>query len=158
MAHSYSAVLASPIGKIGVNVQENQLISLKFLKEAELKHAVVPPVQAIVQQITRYFSDSKHLHQFSFSLNLIGTNFQKRVWQHLLEIPFGSTKTYGQIANKLNTSARAVGNACRANPIPIIVPCHRVVSANGLGGYCGQTKGTELHAKSWLLNHEHVVQ
>jgi len=157
MTPIYSAILTSPIGKIGVNVQENQLISLEFLKEARVKIYTSPQAQLVEQELTHYFSNSKHFYKFSFKINLSGTDFQQRVWQDLLRIPFGETKTYGQLASKLNTSARAVGNACRANPIPIIVPCHRVVSVSGLGGYCGKTDGTELHAKTWLLNHEHVI-
>jgi methylated-DNA-[protein]-cysteine S-methyltransferase len=157
MPPSYSAILTSPIGKIGINVEQNQLVSLAYLKNAKVKSYTQPQAQFISQELIKYFSEIKQFYKFSFKFNLVGTAFQKRVWECLLEIPIGSTKTYGQIASKLKTSARAVGNACRANPIPIIVPCHRVVSATGLGGYCGRTNGTELHAKTWLINHEHVV-
>ncbi len=157
MPLNHSAILTSPIGRIGVNVEKNQLVSLAFLENAKARCYSHPHTQVISQELTKYFSEIKQFYKFSFKLNLIGTPFQKRVWECLLEIPIGSTKTYGQIASRLKTSARAVGNACRANPIPIIVPCHRVVSATGLGGYCGQTDGTELHAKTWLINHEHVV-
>lgn len=158
MTLTQSAILTSPIGKIGVNVQENQLISLEFLKGAQLRSYTLPHAQLVVQEITKYFSEIKQFYKFSFKFNPGGTSFQKRVWESLLDIPYGATKTYGQIASQLNTSARAIGNACRANPIPIIIPCHRVVSTNGLGGYCGQTNGTELQAKTWLLSHEHDVQ
>ncbi|MFV2060401.1 MAG: methylated-DNA--[protein]-cysteine S-methyltransferase [Gammaproteobacteria bacterium] len=157
MPPSYSAILASPIGNIGIKVEENQLVSLAYLENAKIRSSTLTHAQLISNELTKYFSEIKAFYNFSFKFNLIGTPFQKRVWQSLLEIPVGSTKTYGQIASKLKTSARAVGNACRANPIPIIVPCHRVVSAQGLGGYCGQTNGTELRAKSWLINHEHVI-
>ena len=90
------------------------------------------------------------------SLSPEGTLFQKSVWHELTKIPIGQTRTYGEIANKLNSSARAVGNACRKNPIQIIIPCHRVVSAKGLGGYAGKTEGKQIKIKRWLLSHEGV--
>jgi methylated-DNA-[protein]-cysteine S-methyltransferase len=72
----------------------------------------------------------------------------------LRSIPPGRTRTYGELASKLGTSARAVGGACRANPCPVVVPCHRVVAANGLGGFAGDTSGRKLEVKRWLLRHE----
>ena len=69
-------------------------------------------------------------------------------------IPAGKTLSYGVLAKKLDTSARAVGNACRANPVPIIVPCHRVVASNGMGGFMGKRSGSPLDLKHWLLAHE----
>ena len=86
----------------------------------------------------------------------VGTPFQKKVWSELSKIPLGEIRTYGEIANKLNSSARAVGNACRANPIQIFIPCHRVISAKGLGGYAGKTDGKQVNIKRWLLLHEGV--
>ena len=89
-----------------------------------------------------------------------GTEFQQKVWQALREIPSGEVKTYGALAKELKTSARAVGNACRRNLFPVIVPCHRVVSASGIGGYAGDTLDKQhgeinfLQIKQWLLAHE----
>ncbi len=83
-----------------------------------------------------------------------GTPFQQRVWRALREIAPGQRLTYGELAARLGTSARAVGNACRANPLPLLVPCHRVVAANGLGGFAGEREGTRLEIKRWLLEHE----
>ena len=85
-----------------------------------------------------------------------GTGFQRAVWAEISKIPLGETRTYGEIATKINSSPRAVGNACRNNPIPIIIPCHRVVSANSIGGYEGETQGGKINVKRWLLNHEGV--
>ena len=82
----------------------------------------------------------------------------QRVWQALKQIPAGESICYGELAKQLGTSARAVGNACRANPLPIVVPCHRVVSASGLGGFMGQTQGAELTVKQWLLKHEQRIK
>ncbi|MGD8812578.1 MAG: methylated-DNA--[protein]-cysteine S-methyltransferase, partial [Thioalkalispiraceae bacterium] len=83
-----------------------------------------------------------------------GTSFQQKVWKTMLNIPPGKVMSYGEIAKKLNSSPRAVGNACRANPLPLLVPCHRVVSQAGLGGYGGETSGKRLAIKRWLLSHE----
>jgi methylated-DNA-[protein]-cysteine S-methyltransferase len=111
-------------------------------------------IEAILLQLKNYFSTAISLQ--SIPLAAKGTPFQKSVWRELSKIPIGETRTYGEIAKKLNSSARAVGNACRRNPIQIIVPCHRVISAKGIGGYAGETQGKQLSIKRWLLNHEGV--
>ena len=106
----------------------------------------------MVDQLLRYFTDPRHT--FSIPLLLQGTPFQQRVWRALLNLPAGETVSYGALATQLATGARAVGNACRANPVPIIVPCHRIVACDGLGGYSGAIAGTQLGIKRWLLEHE----
>ena len=88
---------------------------------------------------------------------LSGTDFQLRVWHLLRKIPRGRTRTYGDIANELSSSARAVGGACRANPVVIIVPCHRVVSAHGVGGFAGHATGSWPDLKKRLLASEGVA-
>lgn len=103
-------------------------------------------------QLNKYFSSAISFDDIQLAPQ--GTKFQKSVWTELTKIPIGETRTYGQIAENLNSSARAVGNACRRNPIQIIIPCHRVVSAKGLGGYAGETGGEQLAIKKWLLSHE----
>jgi len=115
--------------------------------------------QQIKKQLDAYLNDSEF--QFSLTCNIqIGTPFQQKVWQALTQIPSGKVKTYGELAKELGSSARAVGNACRHNLFPIIIPCHRIVSASGIGGYAGDTlnaqKG-EIHfmqIKQRLLEHE----
>lgn len=111
-------------------------------------------VQTVFRQLRCYFSSAISLQTIPLAPQ--GTLFQKSVWHELSKIPVGETRTYGEIAHKLNSSARAVGNACRRNPVQIIVPCHRVVSAKSLGGYAGETQGRQLDIKRWLLNHEGV--
>ncbi|MGD2138309.1 MAG: methylated-DNA--[protein]-cysteine S-methyltransferase, partial [Gammaproteobacteria bacterium] len=91
---------------------------------------------------------------FSVPLESAATPFQQGVRTALQQIPAGQTRTYGELAARLGSGARAVGNACRHNPFPILVPCHRVVSATGMGGYAGSTEGAELARKRWLLQHE----
>ncbi len=86
-----------------------------------------------------------------------GTPFQQRVWQALQRIPVGEVRSYGELATELDSCARAVAQACRANPLPILIPCHRVVAANGPGGYMGKTAGEAMAIKQWLLRHEGYV-
>ena len=84
----------------------------------------------------------------------MGQAFKKEYGKYLHAIKPGQTRTYGDIARQLNSSPRAVGNACRSNPVPIFIPCHRVVSASGRGGFMGHTSGEPLEIKEWLLTHE----
>jgi methylated-DNA-[protein]-cysteine S-methyltransferase len=83
-----------------------------------------------------------------------GSAYRQLVWAEITNIPFGETITYTELAKKINSSPRAVGNACRDNPYPLIIPCHRVVAVSGLGGYYGQTQGDFMDIKSKLLNFE----
>ena len=83
-----------------------------------------------------------------------GSAYRQQVWAELCNIPIGSTLTYSAVAQKLGSSARAVGNACRDNPYPVMIPCHRVVSVSGMGGYCGHTAGDFMAIKSKLLAYE----
>ena len=153
---TYAAILAAPLGlhaKLGVRLQQQAVCGIDFLS---LRHADLAPAtafaQRVIDQLLRYFDNPRR--RFSIPLSLYGTPFQKRVWQALLNLPVGATVSYGVLAAQLATGARAVGNACRANPLPIIVPCHRIVAHNGLGGYSGAVAGTQLGIKRWLLEHE----
>lgn len=116
----------------------------KLTVPADLKHA-----------FDRYFN---YLEPISLPISLIGAPFSMRVWQALKQIPSGTTKTYGQIAHELGSCAQAVGQACKRNPLPIIVPCHRVVAAKGTGGYAGQTQGRLMQIKHNLLAIENKSQ
>lgn len=137
--------LNSPLGLLKIVYNESALEEILFLDQVdEVRAGSVadqPPfVGQFAAELEAYFNGK--LQTFSVPINLDrGTDFQRRVWQALLAIPYGKTVTYGELARSLGLSAgasRAVGNACGANPLPIIVPCHRVVAANGsLGGYSG---------------------
>lgn len=151
----FDAVISSSIGHLGIRCHQDKLISIEFLGQD-----VVPlpsmrislPLNAIIKQLRAYFSQAQPLHKVSHELH--GTPFQRKVWQAMKKIPLGTTCTYGELAQKLNTSARAIGMACRKNPLPLIVPCHRVVASNHLGGFGGKTCGPMLDIKQWLLAHE----
>uniref|UniRef100_A0A450VGG9 Methylated-DNA-[protein]-cysteine S-methyltransferase n=1 Tax=Candidatus Kentrum eta TaxID=2126337 RepID=A0A450VGG9_9GAMM len=111
-----------------------------------------PEFENAVHQLTDYFHDPG----WGFDLPIApgGTPFQQRVWQALRSIPPGKTVSYSMLAVQLGTGARAVGNACRKNPIPIIIPCHRVVGIRDSGGFMGARVGKPLAIKQWLLRHE----
>jgi methylated-DNA-[protein]-cysteine S-methyltransferase len=112
--------------------------------------AAAPPMAAALRQLTEYFAGTRR--KFDLPLRLRGTEFQKRVWQELTEIPYGQTWSYGELAKRINnpSASRAVGLANGRNPISILVPCHRVIGADGsLTGY-----GGGLERKQWLLAHE----
>ena len=149
-------VIPSPI--LGYNLllsfTNGALSKLDFVTATEPLLAARSDVAAYaVAQLELYFRNASGT--FDVPLLPQGTEFQQRVWQALREIPAGTTVTYGQLAWRLESSARAVGGACRANPVPIIVPCHRVVAAAGIGGFMGHGKGEEITIKEWLLRREH---
>ncbi|MBF0265617.1 MAG: MGMT family protein [Gammaproteobacteria bacterium] len=130
---------------------------LSFLINMETAVLQADLTLEVCQQLQEYFKSA----QFKFNLPLhfcSATKFQKKVWNRLLNIPVGKTITYGELAAEVKSGARAVANACRQNRFPIIIPCHRVVSKNGLGGYDGDDKLTnsdsKLCIKLALLNHE----
>ena len=147
--------ISSPLGVVEAETENERLTRLSFINEqsSEKVQVVSSSDNLLVSQLKDYFS--KKRTRFNFSFKLRGTDFQQRVWKQLLKIPFGTTATYGKIAEKLGDSnkMRAVGNAVGANPIPIISPCHRVIGGdNTLTGYSGG-----LWRKKWLLKHEGIT-
>jgi len=111
---------------------------------------------AAATQLREYFAGTRR--DFDLPLAPAGTDFQRRVWTSLSAIPFGETRTYGDVAAAVGCkAARAIGQANRRNPIPIVIPCHRVLASAGIGGYSGEDgDGKELDTKRWLLRHEGV--
>ncbi len=147
----------SPLGRLGILVEDQQIHRLDYLgSSVRVRAATSVFEREIVQQLGSYFKNPGM--SFSVPFVLVGTPFQQRVWLALTSIPFGETLTYGELAASLGSGARAVGNACRHNPVSIIVPCHRIVAAAGIGGYSGSTKGPVLDRKRWLLEHEGGLQ
>ncbi|MCG6859767.1 MAG: methylated-DNA--[protein]-cysteine S-methyltransferase [Chromatiaceae bacterium] len=145
------ALVETPMGSIGIDWSDGVLCRLDLEPDEAVGEKDEPP-PAVREQLVAYFEDAGC--GFDLPLKLQGTPFQLRVWQALRKIPPGTTVSYGELARKLGTSARAIGGACRANPCPIVVPCHRVVARNGLGGFAGDSSGRKLEAKRWLLCHE----
>jgi len=152
---NYQAIIHTPIGPLGIVTDEGDLQGINFLpEETKALSAIDAGTDYVVKELQRYFKQADWC--FSLSLHPMGTVFQRSVWQQLQQIPVGEVRSYGQVASILNTSPRAVGNACRNNPLPVVVPCHRVVAATGPGGYDGQTGGRNMEIKAWLLAHEGV--
>ena len=152
----YDVVVDSALGRLGAQCRDNRVARLDYLANTvPLKAAATPFERQIVKQLAQYFVNPKH--HFTLPLDMHSTDLQCCVWQALTGIPAGQTLTYGELAVRLDSGARAVGNACRNNPVSIIVPCHRVVSAAGIGGYSGSTGGREIQRKQWLLRHEGIV-
>jgi methylated-DNA-[protein]-cysteine S-methyltransferase len=105
-------------------------------------------------QIQAYLEDPRYV--FELPMRMSGTRHRLQVWEAMCRIPAGKTRTYGELAKELGSSPRAVGGACGANPLPIVVPCHRVIAAGGdIGGFMGRrAEGFERSIKRWLLEHE----
>lgn len=150
---AYQSVIEAPLGRIGIRMTGDAVNALDYLPaDAPEQAPTDAATRAVVEQLEAYFRDPRY--RFTASLALAGSAFQQRVWSALQAIPAGTVWTYGELARQLGTAARAVGGACRSNPIPLLVPCHRVVSRQGLGGYAGAVTGDPLAIKRWLLRHE----
>ena len=136
MLEKYEMVFISPIGPIGVNSSDEHIIKIKFdlnLIEIRPKNLFLKKVR---DQLDLYFK--RKLTKFTVPYILSGTNYQKRVLKEVSRIYFGDKKTYSDIAHKINTHPRPVGNACRENPIQLLIPCHRVIGKNNIGGFSGR--------------------
>lgn len=128
----------SPFGMLLIGLEDGAVVSLKLAAEPLPEESPSPAVQALIGQLSEYFSGIRT--EFDIPLSLKGTPFQMLVWQELRRIPYGQTRTYGEIAAAIGQpgAARAVGMACNRNPIWLLIPCHRVVGKNGsLTGYAG---------------------
>jgi methylated-DNA-[protein]-cysteine S-methyltransferase len=149
----YQTKLSAPFGVLGIRCTEDALTGIDFLPATEKpQRAASAFAKTVCEQLLRYFENPDV--QFSVPLKLNGTPHQQKVWQALIAIPRGETRSYGELAAELKSGAQAVGQACGANPIPIIIPCHRVVSKSGLGGFMRHASGASLDIKRWLLAHE----
>lgn len=149
----FAAVLAAPFGAIGVRTEGGVIAEISFMPPGAKPVAPKNPLAVrAAAQLAAYLADPEA--RFILPLKPAGTAFQRSVWQAIAAIPPGSTARYGEVASHLSSSARAVGQACGRNPYPIVVPCHRVIGAGGLGGFANARDGYLLDAKRWLLAHE----
>ena len=151
---AYDAILPAPMCQLGVCFSGNTLTRLDFLPADSTVSKLKPDVRArqLARELDAYWDNPAHRFDLPFVPQ--GTPFQLRVWHALKAIPAGQPTTYGALAKHLGTAARAVGQACGANPLPILIPCHRVVAASGLGGFMHTSTGAPLDVKAWLLKHE----
>ncbi|MFN3138207.1 MAG: methylated-DNA--[protein]-cysteine S-methyltransferase [Allomuricauda sp.] len=144
------AYLQTPIGIAELIGDKNGLASITVLESKKPKGTIPAVLKDAVEQLQEYFEGNRTV--FELQLNPSGTDFQKKVWEALLQIPFGKTISYLELSKQLGDAKaiRAVASANGKNPLWIVVPCHRVIGTNGnLTGYAGG-----LHRKKWLLEHE----
>ncbi len=155
MQPTWSAVIATPLPdgwRFGIRCDGEAVCETEFLPAATpLQAPDSECARRAVADVQHYFTDGGAPRT---ELAPHGTPFQQRVWQALRAIPPGQPYSYGELARRLGSSARAVAGACRANPIPLLIPCHRVVAAHGPGGFMGAVDGAPLRLKNWLLEHE----
>ena len=149
----YQAVVATPGFALGVRCCDDEVTAIEFLEPQPEQPPTTPLAAETVRQLHAYLNDPAF--EFDLPLRPAGTTFQRRVWAEIATIPSGETHTYGQLAKSLKNAPRAVGQACGANPYPVVVPCHRVVATgSGLGGFARERGGFLLDVKRWLLQHE----
>lgn len=156
-APTASAVIQLPFGPVAIYCNDSSVDRIMFLPSGS---AIKPPQNALSRQVIdalhAYIGDPFETN-FDLPLAPVGTEFQHNVWQALQDIKCGETLSYSALAKTLGSGARAVGNACRHNPLPLIVPCHRVVAKNGMGGFAGDREGGKTTIKHWLLRHEGIL-
>lgn len=145
------AIIASPVGNLEITGTETALQEIRFLGEkGKVSDKIPDSLQEVVRQLNEYFLGNRK--SFKLELDFGGTVFQKQVWNELIKIPFGKTISYLELAERLGNPKviRAAASANGKNPIPILIPCHRVIGKNGsLTGFSGG-----LERKKWLLEHE----
>lgn len=151
MARTVTRVVESPLGRLKLTVKDEHLIALDWTDDPAEDSAEDGDhlLDEAARQLAAYFAGVRQ--DFDLPLSPAGTEFRQRVWAALRDIPYGATLMYGDVARQLETAPRAIGGACGANPIPIIIPCHRVRGTAGLVGYSGRGG---LDAKQFLLHHE----
>lgn len=142
----------APFGWIELKYQDDNLVYIDLSPPIVNQNHLLTSNKNLHQAFASHFKNfdpnnkPKHL--------LLGTEFQLNVWQALDTIPIGQTLTYGELAKKINSHPRAIGQALKRNPLPLLYPCHRVTSKTSIGGFAGETQGKLITIKKWLLNHE----
>ncbi len=128
-----SLSLPSPIGELTIEEEEERIVAIRWGNGAAGNGS--PLLNEAARQLAAYFAGD--LRDFNLPLRLRGSAFETRVWAAMQAIPYGETRAYGDLAETLGSAPRAIGRACGTNPIPIVIPCHRVLAKKGLGGYSG---------------------
>jgi methylated-DNA-[protein]-cysteine S-methyltransferase len=152
---TYQARHPAPFAVLGIRTAGETLTGIDYLPRGA---AILAPLtrfaERVCRQLDRYLDDPAF--RFDLPFDYRGTDFQCRVWRAIHAIPPGQTSSYSALARRLRTSPRPVGGACGANRIPIIIPCHRVLAARGIGGFMHARAGLPIEIKRWLLRHEGV--
>lgn len=156
MPEAFAACVRTPFATLGITATAAHVTGIRFLPPDV--PAKAPPRDSVAflacVQLQAYLANPEF--RFDLPLHLAGTRHRLAVWEAMQRIPPGRTRSYGELADELGSSPRAVGGACGANPIPVVVPCHRVIAAGGrIGGFMGAaSEGFERGIKRWLLAHE----
>ncbi|MDD5277117.1 MAG: methylated-DNA--[protein]-cysteine S-methyltransferase [Methylovulum sp.] len=139
----------TPAGKLILSVRQEVICNIDWVQDNSPPN---PPDEYHWPELSQYWLNP----DIPVTINLLrqGSAYRQQVWAALAQIPIGETLTYSALAKNIGSAARAVGNACRDNPYPLFIPCHRVVAASGMGGYCGQTDGPFMTIKHKLLAFE----
>jgi methylated-DNA-[protein]-cysteine S-methyltransferase len=153
-APRFAAKIATPFAVLGLHTSATALTGLTYLPVTERAAAPSDRIaEMAARELERYLADPSY--RFTVPLAPVGTPFRQRVWTALTTIPAGQPLTYGDLARIVGSAPRAVGGACGANPIALIIPCHRVVGAQGaVGGFMNAREGDPIAIKRWLLAHE----
>ena len=149
----YDVTVEFPKFKVGVATRDGIVTQLKYLP---LSAPSVFPGSDLAKRAERQLEGYKRDPNTAFDLPVVieGTELQKAVWKAMCAIPRGKTRTYGDLARELGAGAQDIGQCCGDNRLPLVIPCHRVVAANGIGGFAHATSGYLVEAKRWLLMHE----
>lgn len=149
----YSVILRAPFGALGIRCDAAQITGVDILEGHPAERTSNDVfLSSVVRDFNTYFDNPAHVFTSAFAI--AGTVFQQRVWRHLCAITPGRPQTYGEVARELGSAPRAVGQACAANAVPLLIPCHRVVAAHGHGGFMHARAGRWIEVKRWLLSHE----
>jgi methylated-DNA-[protein]-cysteine S-methyltransferase len=149
----HAARLVTPFAVLGIATRDEWLTGIDFLAPHTPPCAPSTPLaREAARQLAAYLADPAFV--FDLPLDPAGTPFRQRVWQALRRIPPGEARSYGELAASMGSAPRAVGQACGDNPIPLLIPCHRVLAKNGPGGFMHARGGHSLAIKHWLLRHE----
>ena len=153
MLETYQAKYLTPFAVLGIRASGARLTGIDYLPRGA---ATLEPIsrfaERVCRQVERYLDDPQF--RFDLPFEYRGTAFQCRVWRAIHSIAPGKTQSYSDIARRLKTAPRPVGGACGANRIPIVIPCHRVLAADGIGGFMHARGGYPIEVKRWLLRHE----
>jgi methylated-DNA-[protein]-cysteine S-methyltransferase len=149
----YDVTVDFPKMKVGVKTRDGKVVEIRYLP---LSAPSVPPKNPLAQkakeQLERYRDDPDTV--FDLPIQVEGAPLQRAVWEAMCAIPRGKTRTYGELARELGADARAIGQCCGDNRLPIVIPCHRIVAADGIGGFSHTSEGYLIEVKRWLLAHE----
>ncbi|MGS0741532.1 methylated-DNA--[protein]-cysteine S-methyltransferase [Glaciimonas sp. GG7] len=155
---TFSAIVTAPFGAVGIRTASGVVFELVYLPAS---FAQQEPTDAMAERAVRQINDYFQTPDCCFDLPLadVGTLFQRKVWAQIAAIPRGDVLTYGEVARLVHSAPRAVGQACGANSFPLVIPCHRVTAAGGLGGFSHHdaVDGFHVGVKRWLLAHEGVT-